>query len=219
MNEINISKPTRAQIKKMSSGGSVIMKAGEHPVLVNPVNFKRMSKSFMKGKGCAMSMCKEEIEHNMKGGSLIGDLFNKGSHLLYESSKPYLKELATAGIMSTATALSAIQPELAPIIMTGGLGISALVGDAISNDGRIKTKPTIPIDYIPPSMQTYQQPVDTVYRSQIHSVPNLTGMGLGRHDNRAFCGGNLRYNGVHPALLQPNPTWLLNRNLIDSLNK
>ena len=51
MNEINISKPTRAQIKKMSSGGSVVMKAGEHPVLVHPVNFKRMSKSFMKGKG------------------------------------------------------------------------------------------------------------------------------------------------------------------------
>ena len=49
MNEINIKKLTKAQMKKISSNGSIIVKKGDHPIIVHPVNFKRMSKSFSKG--------------------------------------------------------------------------------------------------------------------------------------------------------------------------
>ena len=213
MQEINISKPTRAQMKKISSNGSIIVKAGDHPVMVHPVNFKRMSKSFSKGRGCSM-----------KGNGLIGDFFNNVGHNMLEATKPYLSELASGAILSGATALSAFQPELAPFIIPASLGLTAIANQYINDMGQTKTLPPIPEQPV----YQYQQPVykpPQVQYSQMHSVPNLTGVGLYHHKGRnsyhgIMHGGNL-LNGsnIHPALLSPNPEHLLNRNLRGSLYK
>ena len=127
MNEIHISKPTRAQMKKISCGGSIIVKAGDHRIMVHPVNFKKMSKSFAKGKGCSM-----------KGNGLVGDFFNHVGHTMLEATKPYMKELATGAILSGATALSAFQPELALFILPASLGLTAIANQYINDMGQTK---------------------------------------------------------------------------------
>ena len=214
MNEIHISKPTKAQMKKVYSGGSIIVKAGIHPVMVHPINFKKMSKSFSKGRGVSM-----------KGNGLVGDFFNNVGHTLLEATKPYLSELASGAILSGATALSAFQPELAPFIIPASLGLTAIANQYINDMGQTKTLPPIPEQQ---PMYQYQQPVyqpPPVAYSQMHSVPNLTGMGLhhskGRHSYSGIMNGGNLLNGssIHPALLSTNPDHLLNRNLRGSLYK
>ena len=213
MQEINISKPTKAQMKKLMSGSSIIVKAGIHPVMVHPINFKKMSKSFSKGRGCSM-----------KGNGIVGDFFNNVGHTMLQATKPYLSELASGAILSGATALSAFQPELAPFIIPASLGLTSIANQYINDMGQTKTLPPIP-EQRPISMPTYQQPVDTVYHSVMQSVPNLTGVGLYHHKGRhsyhgMMAGGNL-LNGssFRPALLSPNPDHLFNRNLRGSLYK
>ena len=239
MNEININKPSRAQIKKLISGKSIIVKSGEYPIHVNAIMFKKMNKNFMKGKGCGMKMCHDEMKHNIKGGSVIGDYFNNVGHTLLQATKPYISELATGAILSGATALSAFQPELAPFIIPASLGLSAIANQYINDYGEPKTLEPIPES--PPTQtpqyqqpyQQYQQPYQQPYiypqgqlaYSQMHSVPNMTGYGLynlkGRHSNHGIMsGGNLLNNGMlHPAIQSPNPNFLLNRNLRDGLYK
>ena len=215
MQEININKLTKAQMKKISSGGSIIVKAGDHPVMVHPINFKKMSKSFSKGRGCSM-----------KGNGLIGDFFNNVGHTMLEATKPYLSELASGAILSGATALSAFQPELAPFIIPASLGLTAIANQYINDMGQTKTLPQIPEQQ--PVYQPYQQPVyqpTPVYQSVMHSVPNLTGRGLhhskGRHSYHGIMHGGNLLNGsnIHPALLSPKPEWLLNKQLTGSLYK
>jgi len=226
MNEINISKPSRAQMNKMMKGGSVVVKAGEHPIYVNATTFKKMNKNFMKGKGCCMKMCHEEMEHNMKGDGLIGTFFNRMGNAIVETGKPYMKELAMAGIISAGTALSAFQPELAPFIIPGTLALSAVANQYIDDLGQPKSLPPIPEQNynMPPSQYQYQPP-PPVYYSQMHSVPNMTGLGLhsskGRYSNHGMMSGGNLINGpnIHPALLSSNPEHLLNRNLRGSLHK
>jgi hypothetical protein len=214
MNEINIKKLTKAQMKKISSNGSIIVKAGDHPVMVHPINFKRMTKSFSKGRGVSM-----------KGNGLVGDFFNNVGHTMLEATKPYLSELASGAILSAGTALSAFQPELAPFIIPATLGLTTIANQYINDMGQTKTLPPIPEQQ---PVYQYQQPVyqpPPVAYSQMHSVPNLTGVGLyghkGRHSYSGIMhGGNLlNGNQSHPALLSTNPDFLLNRNLRGSLYK
>jgi hypothetical protein len=213
MQEININKLTKAQMKKISSGGSIIVKAGDHPVMVHPINFKKMSKSFSKGRGCSM-----------KGNGLVGDFFNNVGHTLLEATKPYLSELASGAILSAGTALSAFQPELSPFIIPASLGLTAIANQYINDMGQTKTLPPIP-EQLAYSMPTYQQPVDTVFHSKMGNPPNMTGVGLyhhkGKHSYHGIMHGGNLLNGsnIHPALLSPKPEWLLNKQLTGSLYK
>ena len=219
MNEIHINKPSKAQMKKMMSGGSIIVKAGDHPVMVHPINFKKMTKSFSKGRGCSM-----------KGNGLVGDFFSNVGNTLLEATKPYLSELASGAILSAGTALSAFQPELAPFIIPATLGLTTIANQYINDMGQPKTLPPIPeqqpAQYYPYYQQpAYQAPPPVAY-SQMGGRPDMTGLGLlhenkGRYSNHGMMSGGNLLNGrsIHPAMLSPNPEHLLNRNLRGSLYK
>ena len=161
----------------------------------------------------------------MKGNGLIGDFFNNVGHTMLEATKPYLSELASGAILSGATALSAFQPELAPFIIPASLGLTAIANQYINDMGQTKTLPPIPEQ----PMYQYQQPVykpPQVQYSQMHSVPNMTGLGLlhenkGRYSSHGMMSGGNLLNGrnIHPALLSPKPEWLLNKQLTGILYK
>lgn len=150
-------------------------------------------------------------------------------------AKPYLTEVVQTGIMGLAGAASALQPELAPFILTGGLAASAMAGNFIENFGNrprtiqeAETQAQVqePLKYedIAEDDPLYVNPHE-LFHSKIHDVSQsqrgLIGFGLGsihKKGDGLFAGGKLlaRDGNIPIPLLSPNPAFLLNRNLMSA---
>ena len=126
------------QMSKLRNGKKVRIKKPEMEgeginLIVNPMNYSLITKSFTRNKGTDIVLSPEEILMNkdqapaMEGQGIFGRKFDtgvekaigkKGRKKVYGFAKDVLNPIAKtalyAGIASGATALSAVQPELIP---------------------------------------------------------------------------------------------------------
>lgn len=178
---------------------------------------------------------KKQIGEELKqtGREIKKTAIKEGNVFVRDVAKPYLSEMVQTGIMGLAGAASALQPELAPFILTGGLAASAMASNAIENFGnrprttqqaQIIQEQQEPINYdeIVEDNPMYQNPHE-LYHSKIHDVQQtgLVGFGLGsinKKGNGLFAGGRLvsKDGNIPIPLLSPDPRFLLNRNLLSA---
>ena len=142
MEKTGIAKPSAAAMRKLAKGGTIRIKAGEHPIHLHGHRIRKVINAFKKNKGINLTLTPEEIEHN-KGTGFWDDLkngFNK--HIaeptkkvakqvesgFNEHVKPVIKQVAphVIGVAqelagpAAAAAVSALgSPELAPIASYG----------------------------------------------------------------------------------------------------
>jgi hypothetical protein len=179
---------------------------------------------------------KKQIGEELRqtGREIKKTAIKEGNIFVKDVVKPYLTEVVQTGIMGLAGAASALQPELAPFILTGGLAASAMAGNYIDNFGnrpqtiqQAETQAQIqePINYdeIVEDDPLYVNPHE-LFHSKIHDVQQtgLVGFGLGSNHKKGsglFAGGKLLSgpnNNIPYALLSPDPRFLLNRNLLSA---
>lgn len=160
----------------------------------------------------------------------------EGNIFVRNIAKPYLTEMVQAGIVGLGGAAAVAQPELAPWIGAGTLALSSMAGQYIEDFGK-KKKVVAPTSYV--SQQAYEEPapvpvptgievqdphqlartkmndsVDDFQRSN-----NMIGFGFNREPKVGcglFAGGRLvsRDGYTPPALMSPDPKWLMNRNIM-----
>ena len=232
MDTIHIKKLTALQHKKIMSGGSVRIQAGNIPILLPTNKINKIRKTFAKQKGSTISLSQQDIEHNINGGSLSG-LFTDFGHSLYDSSKPYLKEVVQGGIASLGAAAAIFQPELTPFIVPATIGLTTLAGQIIDNPSILRKgqaeQPSLQNfspQYLPQYQPQYNNPYqghlssDGLYHSQMGSVADQWGYGLYAGNPESgeglYAGGGLYAGigkGIHPALISTNPHFLKNRHL------
>jgi len=178
---------------------------------------------------------KKKINEELRqtGRQLKKTAIKEGNMFIKDVAKPYLTEMVQTGIMGLAGTASALQPELAPFILTGGLAASAMAGNYIENFGKrprtiqqaqIIQEQQEPIRYedVAEDDPLYINPHE-LYRTKMADVSQtqrgLIGFGLGssiKSGSGIFAGGKLlaRDNNIPSPLLSPNPDFLLNRNLM-----
>jgi hypothetical protein len=164
----------------------------------------------------------------------------EGNIFVRDVAKPYLTEMVQAGIMGLGGAAAVAQPELAPFIGVGALALSSMAGNYIEDFGK-KPKPPpatayvspqdynqIQQNYVPPPQsvpENYVNPHEIVRTKMNDSVDDyqranrMIGFGFGQNHkvgSGLYAGGKLvsRDGYTPPALMSPNPTWLLNRNIM-----
>jgi hypothetical protein len=181
---------------------------------------------------------KKKINEELRqtGRQLKKTAIKEGNMFIKDVAKPYLTEMVQGGIMSLAATGSALQPELAPFILTGGLAASAMASNYIENFGKrpprtiqeaqIIQEQQEPIRYedIAEDDPLYINPHE-LYRSKMSDVSQtqrgLIGFGLGstiKSGSGLFAGGRLlsKNNNIPTPLLSPDPRFLLNRNLMSA---
>ena len=192
-----------------------------------------------------------------RGGQInlkkIGRRLKPFGRAIYNSWKPYLKETAQAGVAGLGAAASLAQPELAPFIIPATMGLSAFAGEVVDDPSILFGKKKRN-KYIAKQISNQYQnnfgyteqpyytqppvPPNSVYQSQMTSVPSQWGYGLyaqsgkglyaesgkgkglyahpdGAYGEGLFGGGSLiSQNGMlHPALVSTNPNHLRNKHL------
>jgi hypothetical protein len=176
-------------------------------------------------------------ELRQTGREIKKTAIKEGNVFIKEVAKPYLSEMVQTGIMSLAAAGSALQPELAPFILTGGLAASAMAGNYIENFGnrprtieqaQIIQEQQEPLKYddVAEDDPMYVDPHQlyrTPMRDMSQSQRGLIGFGLGSTTKKGsglFSGGKLLLRGEEGlmpyALLSPDPKFMLNRNLLSA---
>lgn len=118
------------QISKLRNGHNVRIRGnGAYTLIVDPSTYINLTKSFEKNKASQIKLSPEEIKANkedMTGNGIFGKKFDKtvekklgttGKKVLYKTASEYLKPAAKAALLTSAAALSASQPELAPFIV------------------------------------------------------------------------------------------------------
>lgn len=179
---------------------------------------------------------KKKINEELRqtGRQLKKTAIKEGNMFIKDVAKPYLTEMVQTGIMGLAGTASALQPELAPFILTGGLAASAMASNAIENFGKrprttqqaqiIQEQEPIRYEDIAEDDPLYVNPHE-LYRSKMSDVSQtqrgLIGFGLGssvKAGNGLFAGGRLVSinNNIPSPLLSPDPRFLLNRNLLSA---
>jgi hypothetical protein len=170
------------------------------------------------------------------GKEIKKQAIKEGNLFVKDVAKPYLTELVQGGIMGLAGTASALQPELAPFIMTAGLGASAMAGQYIDEFGKKKPKqqsayispqeyyqeyqPTqlVPEDYINPHEIARSKMNDSI--DDFQRANQMIGFGFSRNSHKVgsglYSGGGLVSQDGYtpPALMSPNPEFMLNRNLL-----
>jgi len=174
------------------------------------------------------------------GRELKKQAIKEGNIFVRDVAKPYLTEMVQAGIMGLGGAAAVAQPELAPFIGVGALALSSMAGNYIEDFGKKpKITPATPYvspqdynqiqqNYVPPPQsvpENYVNPHEIARTKMNDSVDDfqranrMIGFGFGR-DHKVgsglYAGGKLvsRDGYTPPALMSPNPTWLLNRNIM-----
>ena len=162
----------------------------------------------------------------------------EGNIFVRDVAKPYLTEMIQTGIMGLGGAAAVAQPELAPFIGVGALALSSMVGNYIDNFGKKPQKLSASTyvspqdynqiqqqEYIPQVPEGYINPHEIVRTKMNDSVDDfqrankMIGFGFGR-DHKVGCGlfagGKLvsRDGYTPPALMSPDPKWLMNRNIM-----
>lgn len=181
-------------------------------------------------------IAKKQIGEELKqtGREIKKAAIKEGNLFIKDVAKPYLSEMVQTGIMGLSGTASALQPELAPFILTGGLAASAMASNAIENFGsrprttqqaQIIQEIQEPLKYedIAQDDPLYINPHE-LYRTPMRDVQQtgLVGFGLGsihKAGNGLFAGGKLlaRDGDMLPyPLLSPDPRFLLNRNLMSA---
>jgi len=141
------------QMSKLRNGKKVRVKkpemeGGGISLLVEPSNYSSMTKTFSRNKGIEIALSPSEIMANkeqapsMQGQGIFGSKFDakvektigkRGKKKVYGFAKDVLNPIAKtalyAGIASGATALSALQPELVPLIIPAAAGTADFLGD------------------------------------------------------------------------------------------
>lgn len=153
------------QMSKLRNGRKVRIKKprmeGEGVgVIVNPMNYSLITKSFTRNKGTDLILSPEEILANreqaptIEGGGIFGRKFDKsvekaigkrGRKKVYGFAKEVLNPIAKtalyAGIATGATALSAAQPELVPLIVPAAAGTADFLGDYLDKPSDFYSRP------------------------------------------------------------------------------
>ena len=173
------------------------------------------------------------------GRELKQQAIKQGNLFVKDVAKPYLTEMVQAGIVGLGGAAAVAQPELAPWIGAGTLALSSMAGQYIEDFGK-KPKQIAPNTYIAP--QDYKQytapapvpegyiiPTEVARTKMNDSVDdfqranNMIGFGFGRNNHKVGCGlfagGRLVSQDGYtpPALMSPNPTFLMNRNIMPAI--
>lgn len=137
------------------------MEGGGMNLIVSPMNFSLITKAFTRNKGAEIVLSPEEILANkdqapaMEGKGIFGSKFDagvekaigrKGKKKVYGFAKDVLNPIAKtalyAGIATGATALSAAQPELIPIIAPVAAGTADFLSDYLDKPSDFYSKPT-----------------------------------------------------------------------------
>jgi len=174
------------------------------------------------------------------GREIKKQAIKEGNIFVRDVAKPYLTEMVQTGIMGVGTALAVVQPELAPFIGVGTLALSSMAGQYIDEFGNKKPKPQsayvspqnyqqyqpptqtlVPADYINPTEIARTKMNDSV--DDFQRANKMIGFGFGRKGRNNYKVGNGLYAGgglvsrdgyTPPALMSPNPDFMLNRNLL-----
>jgi hypothetical protein len=136
------------------------MEGGGMNLIVNPMNLSLITKSFSRNKGTEIVLSPEEILANreqapmMEGTGIFGSKFDrkveetigkKGKKKVYGFARDVLNPLAKtalyAGIASGATTLSALQPELIPLILPTAAGTADFLGDYLDKPSDFYSRP------------------------------------------------------------------------------
>ena len=129
-------------------------------LIVNPMNLSLITRAFTRNKGTEIILSPEEILANkeqapmMEGTGIFGSKFDrkveetigkKGKKKVYGFAKDVLNPIAKtalyAGIASGATALSALQPELVPLILPAAAGTADYLGDYLDKPSDFYSRP------------------------------------------------------------------------------
>lgn len=143
------------RVKKAIEGGGINL-------LVDPINYSMMTKTFSRNKGMELSLSPNEIMANreqapsMQGQGIFGSKFDKkveetigkrGKKKVYGFAKDVLNPIAKtalyAGIASGATTLSALQPELVPLIIPAAAGTADFLGDYLDKPSDFYSKSNV----------------------------------------------------------------------------
>jgi hypothetical protein len=136
------------------------MEGGGMNLIVNPMNLSLITRAFTRNKGTEIILSPEEILANkeqapmMEGTGIFGSKFDrkveetigkKGKKKVYGFAKDVLNPIAKtalyAGIASGATALSALQPELVPLIVPAAAGTADFLGDYLDKPSDFYSRP------------------------------------------------------------------------------
>jgi len=139
------------QISRLRNGHKVrVKKAMEGKgvaVLVNPMNYSLITKSFSRNKGLDIKLSPEEIAMNKGavGSGVFGKSFDRAfgrivgkraRKQIYDVARDYLplaQAALTGGIATAGTALGVSQPELIPFIAPAIAGLSTIGSDYLAN--------------------------------------------------------------------------------------
>jgi hypothetical protein len=173
------------------------------------------------------------------GKEIKKQAIKEGNIFVKDVAKPYLTEMVQTGILGVGTALAVAQPELAPFIGVGTLALSSMAGNFIDEFGNKKPKPQsayvspqdyqqyepptqtlVPADYINPHEIARSKMNDSI--DDFQKSNRMIGFGFGRNRNNYKVGNGLYAGGglvsrdgyTPPALMSPNPDFMLNRNLL-----
>ena len=177
------------------------------------------------------------------GREIKKQAIKEGNIFVRDVAKPYLTEMVQSGILGVGTALAVVQPELAPFIGVGTLALSSMAGNYIDEFGNKRPKPKPQSAYVSPQdyQQVYQPPppslvpADYINPTEIartkmndsvddfQRANRMIGFGFGRNSRNNYKVGSGLYAGgglvsqdgyTPPALMSPNPDFMLNRNLL-----
>lgn len=162
---------SKGQLSKLRNGHPVRIKKGTgFNVIVSPGTYNLVNRAFSKNKGVQISLSPEEIQVNrepeqvidqiqqpeqmMSGQGIFGSQFDtnfervvgrKGKKKVYKFARDVLNPLAKTGIMAGmatgATALSALQPEFAPVIIPVAAGVTDFMTDYLDKPSDFYDKP------------------------------------------------------------------------------
>jgi hypothetical protein len=152
MSKLRNGKKVRVKKPEMEGGGITL--------LVEPSNYSSMTRTFSRNKGMELALSPSEIMANkeqapsMQGQGIFGTKFDKkveetigkkGKKKVYGFAKDVLNPIAKtalyAGIATGATALSALQPELVPLIVPAAAGTADFLGDYLDKPSDFYSKP------------------------------------------------------------------------------
>jgi len=205
-------------------------------------SLKSIYKQAKKGITEEIKQTGRELKHEAieAGKEIKKQAIKEGNMFIKDVAKPYLTEMVQTGIMGVGTALAVVQPELAPFIGVGTLALSSMAGNFIDEFGNKKPKPQsayvspqdyqqyqpptqtlVPADYINPTEIARSKMNDSI--DDFQKANRMIGFGFGRNNrnnykvgNGLFAGGGLVSQDGYtpPALMSPNPDFMLNRNLL-----
>lgn len=170
--EISIKKPSASQLAKMWNGQSFRIARGNGiRLVVDSDRIKDIGNKFLKDKAHTMKMTMDEIKHNMIGNGIFGkkadDWMKKhGIKSAVYAAGDALKPMAHTAIDAGAAALTAFQPELAPL----SIGAAALAHNYIDKPDSFQ-----PHEAIKKSVNDQISP----YTNQINALNNEYGTNLG----------------------------------------